>query len=196
MSWIAVAVGAGTAIVGGVQSNQERQRKKGIIGKAYAIGEQRLKLRQGDVRQSVQESLGARGLTQGGAGARDLASQTVSDLAHEQDLERQDLASRKAGSYSDVNAEGDAGIVGSVVRGAQTTFGLADALHQGGGTPGTPGAARAGGAGVMVDTPPPGSASAYPGSFGGIDPVDPLGRGAWKSAATTGGFNVFNEGAT
>lgn len=169
MSWVAVAVGLGTAAVGGVQANQERQRSKGVIGKAFGIASERLKLRQGDVRQDTGESLGARGLTQGGGG-RDLAAGTMTSLGKEQGLETADLNARKDSELSTVNANANAGIVGSVVRGIGTGVDLGNALH--------PGA----------------EANRYPGSFGGVDPVDPLGRGAWKSPGSTSGFNMFNKG--
>lgn len=189
MSWVAVAVAAGSAIVGGVQANQERQRKKGVIGNAFRVAEERQKLRQGDVRQTVGESLVARGLTQGGAGGRDLASQSAVDLAKEQELERKDLASRKSGDYSDINAEANSAMIASAVNGINAGVGLHGAMTAGSPTT-TP--STGAGKGVMVDTPPPGG-NKYPGSFADVDPVDPLGRGAWKGPATTGGFNVFNE---
>ena len=210
MSWVAVAVAAGSAVVGGVQANQERQRKKGVIGKAYDVAGQRLKLRQGDVRQGTAESLVARGLSTGSdvSGAaiprpaqpkgtvpglrsapHTLGEQQMADLGVEQSLEAKDLAERKGADYSAVNAEANSSMIAAAVNGIGAGVGLRGALQ--GGDARSP--VGAGGNGVMVDTPPPGGAVKYPGSFAGVDPVDPLGRGAWKSPATTGGFNVFNE---
>lgn len=53
-------------VAGAVQGNQNRQKAKGEIGRAYELGQKRLALRQGDVRQGTAESLVARGLAQGG----------------------------------------------------------------------------------------------------------------------------------
>lgn len=53
-------------IVSAVQGNQNRQRAKGEINKAYQLGQQRLTLRQGDQRRGQAESLVARGLSNGG----------------------------------------------------------------------------------------------------------------------------------
>lgn len=201
MSWVAVAVGLGSAAVGGVSANQERQRKKGIVGKAFGIAEQRQRLRQQDVRQSIGESLGARGLAAGGAvrdtgavsgvtpsvaGAHDLGGQQMADLAREQSLEVQDTAARKNSELSNVNAEANSSMIGAAVNGISTAVGLKSSLNESAAA-GTPGV----GSGVMVDSAPGGNR--YPGSYGGVDPVDPLGRGAWKSPATTGGFNKYNE---
>ena len=190
MSWIAVAVGVGSAVTGGVQANQERQRKKGVIGKAYDVAGQRLALRQGDVRQSLGESLTARGVApRSRPGApRDIGSQAMADLGVEQGLESRDLAERKGAEYSAVNAEANSAMIASAVNGISAGVNLHGAMAPGR----TPGGA-APGAGVMVDTPPPG-ATKYPGAFAGIDPVDPLGRGAWKSPGTVGGFNKYSEG--
>ena len=51
---------------GAIQGNQTRQKAKGEIGRAYTLGKKRLSLRQGDQRQSHGEGLVARGLAQGG----------------------------------------------------------------------------------------------------------------------------------
>lgn len=189
MSWVAIAVG--TSLVAGgagaVQSNQNRQKGKGVIGKAIDVAGQRLKLRQGDVRETNAESLAARGLTGGGMAGNDLASGTRANLATEQGLETKDLAARKDSELHGVNAAGDAGEVSSVASGIAGAF---DAYaNRPGAVAPLPGAAPAPrGPGVAVD----GSASKYPSAFEGIDPVDPLGRGAWKSADTTGGFTKFS----
>lgn len=53
-------------VAGAIQGNQQRQRAKQEINDAYAIGQERLRLRQGDVRQGTAEGLVARGLAQGG----------------------------------------------------------------------------------------------------------------------------------
>lgn len=54
------------SVVSAVQGNQNRQRAKGEITKAYTLGRQRLDLRQGDIRRTQAERLASRGLAQGG----------------------------------------------------------------------------------------------------------------------------------
>lgn len=71
------AIAAALNIVGGaargIQGNQDRQRAKGEIKKAYRLGQERLNLRQGDVRRGQAEGMQARGLTQGGIRLRPTA---------------------------------------------------------------------------------------------------------------------------
>lgn len=186
MSWVAVAVGVGTAATKGVQANQERQRQKGVIGKAFGIAGQRQKLAQTDVRTSQDESLGRRGLTQGGGvsdagpvglktpsvtGAHTLGEQANADLGREQSLEAQDLEAKRSASLSDINAAANEAEVGGVASGIGTGFELAGALHSNvtttPGNAGTPGAQFSG-------------EGAQP--YGGIDPNNPLNRGTWAGS--------------
>ncbi len=53
------------SVASGVQSNQNRQKAKSVINRAYELGRQRLTLRQGDQAQVNAERLGARGLAPG-----------------------------------------------------------------------------------------------------------------------------------
>ncbi len=53
--------------ISAIQGNQNRQRAKGEINKAYRIGRERLDLRQGDIRRTQGERLAAQGLAQGGS---------------------------------------------------------------------------------------------------------------------------------
>lgn len=144
MSWIAVAAGVGTAVAGGVQANQQRQRQKGIIGTAYGIAGKRQLIQQKDIRQETGESLGQRGLTQGGGvtdqgiaplstpsvgGAHTLGEQTNVDLTREQSLERQGLAADKSSAMSTINANANAAEVGAGIAGMNTGFGLYGSLH-------------------------------------------------------------------
>lgn len=200
-----------------IQANQERQRQKGIIGRAYGIARERQARRQQDVRQGTAESLGARGLTQGGgitaaapAGPRTaiaqgtpatfgrtphtLGEQIGVDNEREFSLERDDLNSREEMMRAGINREADAGIAGGITDGITGAISAYSGAQDPGGGSGSP-ITSAFGRGTMVDTPAKGVSSPYNG-WGGIDPIDPLGRGAWKSAATTGGFNVFNEGVS
>lgn len=189
---------AAAQAVGGIgkaiQANQERQRQKGIIGRAYGIARERLATRQGDIRQGTAEALTARGLTHTGGGRtpHDLGSQRVADTEHEFDLERRDLGSREEMARAGINQSANAAIAGGITEGLVGAAGTYDALHNPSASP----ISAAYGAGRMVDTPPAGAPSPYDNAWGGIDPIDPLGRGAWKSADTTGGFNKFNQEAT
>lgn len=73
ISGIALALKALPAVgqaVSAIQGNQNRQRAKGEINKAYRLGRERLDLRQGDIRRAQAERLGAQGLAQGGVRLR------------------------------------------------------------------------------------------------------------------------------
>lgn len=59
---IPIIGGIAEGIAGAVQANQRRQRAKGVLTKAYTMGQQRLNLSQEDERQSGAESLVRRGL--------------------------------------------------------------------------------------------------------------------------------------
>lgn len=211
---------AASAIGGGIKAigaNQERQRNKGIIGRAYGIARKRQATHHQDVRQGTAESLGARGLAQGGGVTaapavgprtavpkgtpisnayrpRTLGEQQQADNEGEFDLERQDLNSREEMAKAGINQQANAQIAGSVTEGVTGAIANYYGAQKIGGDDDASPIAAAYGKGTMVDTLPKGSSSSpYPSSFMGIDPVDPLGRGAWKSPNTTGGFNVFNE---
>ena len=214
---------AGASLLGGglkaVGANQDRQRNKGIIGRAYGIARKRQAVHHQDVRQGTAEGLVARGLAQGGGVTaapavgprtavpkgspisnafqpRTLGQQQQVDNENEFGLERDDLDSREEMAKAGINQQANAQIAGGVTEGV--TGAIANyygAQNPAGGDFGAGDAspiAAAYGKGTMVDTAPR-SSSPYPSSFMGIDPVDPLGRGAWKSPGTTGGFNVFNE---
>lgn len=57
-------LGAGADIIGG---NQQKQRQKGLIGQAYRQDAYQQQLRQANTRQSLNESLNARGVLSAGA---------------------------------------------------------------------------------------------------------------------------------
>lgn len=213
MSWIAVAVGVGSAVAGGVQANQNRQRSKGIIGTAYKLGQQRMNLGQLDTRQQVAEQSGARGLDNSGdvvtgsavgpgaspsvGGAHTLGQQQTVDLAREQTLEQTGLKNETEAQLSNVNEEANQSMINAGAAGVSTAFGLKGGLDAMKANPGSMPSGVTAGPALSGDQSTP-----YPGSFGGIDPVNPLGRGAWanpaaggstgaaKNATSTSDFNV------
>lgn len=193
MSWVAVAVGLGSATAGVVGANQTRQRQKGIIGKGYELGQQRLNLSQLDTRQRVAEQSGARGLDQGGdvttgpavgpgptpsvGGAHTLGAQQTSDLAREQTLEQESMLSEKNAELSNANETANQSMIGAV------TGGIGAAVN-------TKSALDAYSASKRMASSP------YPNSFGGIDPVNPLGRGTWASDSPAAGSTGSASGAS
>ncbi len=204
-----IAAGAGVvrAGVGMIQANQEKQRQKGIIGRAYKLGKQRLDLRQGDVRQNVTEGLLSRGLGQGGGvrmpdqgaapaltgsvgDARDLGSQAMADLSREQGLEAYGLEQEKNNAYSDTKAGYNSAVVNSIGAGINTAASVYGMGKDAGALSAMRTNPAAGvGQGVQVDAPPPGwNPTRYPGTYRGIDPINPAGR----SMATTADFNKFS----
>lgn len=222
MSWIAVGV-AGVSLIGGgakaVQANQAGQRNKGIIGKAYGLARQRQTEHQQDVRQGSAESLWARGLGQGGGAAvgvptrtavpktaagvspiaaayqpHSLGEQMGADNEREFGFEREDLNSREDMAKAGVSQQASAGVASGIADGVTGAVSSYNGVQKPAGLDSNAASpiASAYGKGVMVDTPPPVS-SPYTNSFGGIDPVDPLGRGAWSGGGTTGGFTAFNQ---
>lgn len=206
MSWIAVAVGGGSAIAGIVQTNANRQRQKGIIGKAYDTAQARMSISQTDTREQVGESAGQRGLTQTGSvtlgnpvgpgatpgvgGAHDLGGQQTLDLAREQTIEQSGLKNESAADLSNVNEEANQGMIGAAAGGVQTGFGVEGAMNEAA-------AMRTGAPGALAAIGNySGEASPYPNSFGGIDPVNPLGRGAWSTPAAGGSTGAAKGAAT
>lgn len=211
MSWILVA--GGVALAGGgasaITANQNRQKQKGVIGRAYDIAKQRQAIGQRDVRQSTAEGAGARGLAGAGdvnagsgngvaplttpsvGGAHTLGGQQGVDLAREQSLESQNLENEKAGTLADINAAANAQEVAGIAGGIEgaASAGVAAGTLKSGSTV-SPIAAAYGSstpAPVGPTTSPYGNSSAF-----GVDPVNPLGRGAWSAPSTTGGFNKFS----
>lgn len=203
---LAAAAGTARAGLGMYQSNQEKQRQKGIIGKAYKLGRERMNLRQGDVRNSVAENLGQRGLTQGGdvrdpgvgstpslttpvGGAHTLGGQQMADLAREQNLEAFGLKQERDRALSDTRAAASAGIVNSIASGIDTGVSVYGMGKDAGALSAMRSAPPAGiGQGVRVDAPPPGwTPTRYPGSYRGIDPINPVGR-----STATADFNKYS----
>lgn len=63
---VPIAAGIVRAGVGMFSANREKQRRRGLIGQAYANSATRLRTRQANVREGTMEALSARGLLQGG----------------------------------------------------------------------------------------------------------------------------------
>jgi hypothetical protein len=199
---IAAAIGTGLVRggLGALAARKESRRQKGFIRQAYDTGRQRLDLSQGDVRQSQAEGLLARGLGAGGSiglggpvapgavpsvsGAHDLAGQQVADQRREQALEQTSLRDQRDRALSDTKAATQQGYVNAAVSGIQSGL----SVYSGGKDL----AALSGGGGAAA-----GVAQGVPGTgvapWGGVDPVDPLGRGPW-SVPTTGQFNIYGRG--
>jgi len=120
------------------------------------------------------------------SGAYDLGSQQGSDLAREQQLEQTDLVRQKDAALAGNDAEYANTLVGSAAAGVAGAGDVANAY----GAMKAPGVTDAFGAGRLPegttapDTP-------YKNAFMGIDPVNPLERGAWARNAD---FNVYGRG--
>lgn len=199
-----LAAGAVRAGVGISQARKEGKRQKGIIGKAYTLGKTRQNLRQGDVRQSVAESSIQRGLAQGGtvqtgmasspllsssvAGAHDLGGQQTADLAREQNLESYSLLQDRDRALSDVKAGQNAATIASIGAGINTgaqVYGMGAGM--GSSAAAQPGASPAP-MSVGADNMPAGwNPSRTPGTFMGIDVLNPVGG----RAVATADFNKF-----
>ncbi len=216
MTWVLAAVTAAGAITSGVEANQTRQKAKGIIGNAYTLGRQRLNLKQGDTRESQAESLGARGLAQGGnvrdlgnvgpgaapsvGGAHDLGGQAGLDEQREQVLEQTGLSQQKDQSLAGVNAIADQSEVNAGITAAGAVAG--GIVNKPGpnlsGAPNasaTPASLGLGGSDVPA-VQPASTLSPYNSAWGGIDPINPTSRGAWAPSdanTSTGNFNKFGS---
>ncbi len=204
MSFALVAAGVAVAAggVGAVEANQNRQKQKGTQGTAYGIASKQLGLAQLGTRESTAENLVARGLTGGGdvtagtpasattpspAGARSLGGQVGSDLAVQQSLEVQNLKNANTAQLQQINAAADAAEVGSVAAGVG---GAARALGSPTGPVTPPAGPSASATPTSLGLPSSPAPGPYPASYGGIDPINPLGRGAWSGPNTSAGFNV------
>jgi len=225
----ALVVGGVRAGVGAIQANQRKQRQKGYISQSADISTKRLAREQRLARESEAESLGARGLLQGGSGAinaamvgdaagkkinvfgrsvelppsgpvsttgggTDLASSITTDTGQQMALERRDLSNKIRQAYRENKDQYTQALLGSVASGVETgasVYGAGknlSALKTGG----------VGGGGGLGGVDGPGTntnelLSAT--SFGGINPVDPLGdpSSAWNPA-NSGIHQMFGVG--
>jgi hypothetical protein len=193
-----IAAGSGIlrAGVGAIRANQEKQRQRGIIGRAYDKGRERLDLHQGDVRQSVGEGLIARGLAGGGAvrdtgrvqpgaastvtGAHDLGGQAVADLQREQGIEQTGLRDQRDDALRDVKHEYHGQLISSLMSGVQTAVNAYSGASALGAGKALGGVSSPGGAPSIAGGAADFDAGGMPG-WGGIDVVNPLGRGAWAT---------------
>ena len=204
-------------------ANQGRQKNKGIIGKAYALGRQRLNLSQQDTRESQAESLGARGLAQGGnvrdmgpvsptmgpkgeagaapvsvGGAHDLGGQATLDEQREQQLEQTGLSNQAQSAYAANDANANTSELNSAIAAGgdiASAFANKPAPNVSGGPSASATPASLGLGGSSVPAPQMAS-SPYGNAWGGIDPINPTARGAWSGATTsTSDFNKYGGGS-
>lgn len=185
------ALQVGGGIAGMVQGNQRRQQQKGFVDRAYKVGRDRLGLRQGDQRRSQTESLIARGL---GTGLRIKRGPELSS-PFSPDAGRGEIVRTQRGSR----------LRRPSTLGEQQQFDLQreqqleqDALKE------TRDATRSGiDAGYnqqlvgQIGNTIAGGIQGYQtgqmyNAYKGIDPVDPLGRGAWANKAVDE-LNVFTR---
>jgi len=209
MTWILVAAAA--ALVGGgaeaVTANQNRQKQKGVIGKAYDTASSQLALGQKNTREDTAEETVQRGLAGGGdvtagapassttpsaGGARTLGGQVGKDLGVQQSLEKQNLSNMNEAQLAEVNAQGNAGEVAGAANGISGALGALSTPRIPAGTTTPPPATSPIAAAYGVPTGAPGpTSSPYSNTYNGIDPVNPLGRGSWAKGGSTSDFNVF-----
>jgi hypothetical protein len=193
-------VGVASGVAGAVGANQTRQRSKGIISNAYKTGQERLGLSQLDTRQQVAEQSGGRGLTGGGdvtsgtavgpgetvgvGGAHTLGGQQTLDLRREQALEQTGMKNQEQAELSGVNETANQSMINAGAAGIGAGVNAMEAgstLNAMKANPASLPSGVSAGAALSGDQSTP-----YPGSFRGIDPVNPLGRGAWANPAAGG----------
>ena len=193
----------GGALASGIQNNQQKQKQKGVIGRAYKLGKERLGTRQGDQRQAQAESIGSRGL--GGGGIR-VASAVAPMQRPKMAATGKGLPLLSPGGMAPIPGTGNprASVTGARTLGQQQQADMGreqqyeqDALLE------QKNAALAGlnadAAASLVGTVGQGIGGAIQGyqtgttynAYKGIDPVNPLGRGAW--APTAGTNTIYNE---
>ena len=207
---ILAAIQAAGGIGGAIQGNQRRQQQKGEIGRAYKLGQQRLALRQGDVRQGTGESLVARGLAQGGnvrvgRGAVPLNTREVEHAKMLNTAGRRFTGAK--GNLAPVPAVVPiAAVTGARDLGGQVRADLGreqqleqNALKQqrdsalaGANADAT--GALIGGIGQAVAGGIQGyqTGTMYANAFGNIDPVRPLERGAWAQPSVDA-LNIYSQ---
>ena len=199
---ILAALGVAKGVAGGIQANQTRQRSKGLINEAYATGQTRMAGAQRDERQGLAESLGARGLSQGGmvtadpvrpnvatgrrtavpndgtgplwlGGATNLGQQDTLTQRGEQALESTQMRQQRDQALAGVNANATATMVGSAAGGVAGAF---QGYQAGKNYEATRAKSLA-------------STSAF-----GVDPVNPLGGpgSAWNQRSVDQ-FNIYNN---
>lgn len=176
---VLAALGAGRAIVGGIQANQEKQRRKGFIEANYRLAKEKLNTNQSLVRQSTQESLAARGLIAGAMKGGTLGNQVTTDTEHQLELERQDLENNKTQALSDNRAAYASALSSSIGAGINTAVSAYGASQDM--------AAARGASPVKAAMRVSGGPGEMPPAFGGVDPVDPLGHpsSSWYSGGKT-----------
>ncbi len=147
MSWVAVAIGGGTALTKGIQANQSKQRQKGYIEDSYRRASQGLDIAQRGARESGAESLNARGLAQDGSvtaspihtamigglmkslsNPNTIGGQVQSDAGVQMGLERQDLDTQHTRAQRENKVEYENALLGAGVSGVETGIGVHGAI--------------------------------------------------------------------
>jgi hypothetical protein len=200
---IAAALGAVRAGVGMAGARKEANRQRNMIHSAYARGQQRLGVKQQDVRQQEGESLIARGLAGGGdvhdsgpvgagadlgvGGARTLGGQQLTDLHREQGLEQNELLAQRDNALSDVGAQGTQNTINAIGSGISTAMSVYGAGQELGAarTAGAPGPAPA-------PTPAPGTGIGTIRGAYGLDPI--TARPQWLPPSETGHGTAMGDG--
>lgn len=191
----AAGIGLARAGLGAAQAITGAKKQKRLIRDAYGRGRERLDTNQGDARQSMGEGIIARGLAVGGGvrdlgavapgapvdvtQARTLGAAQMLEQRREQGIAQTDLRTERDNALQDTSSARTQGIIGSLFSGAQTAM---DVYSGGKALQTMRGMGSAAGSYRPADPRP----------WGNIDPVDPLGRGAWaEGAGTVGEFNIF-----
>lgn len=197
---ILAGLGVAGQVAGGVQANQQRQNAKGVIDQTYRLGRQRLGVRQQDVRRTQAEGIVARGLAGGGARIR------TAPIAPEGEGGRAPLRSGiRMGNAPAVAGVPALPVTGARTLGQQQQVDMAreqqleqNALLE------QRNAARAGVeagyAQSLAGTIGGAVASGIQGyqtgqafnAFRGIDPIDPLRRGAWAQPQVDA-LNIYSQ---
>lgn len=196
MSWVAAAVGSASAIYGAVNANQKKQRDKGYIDASYRNASEGLDTRQTLARQNAAESLNQRGILgpqspiqramMPGASPTSLGDQVQADNEKQFGLERRDLDQQHDQASHENRAAYTDALVGSVMSGASTAAGVYGAKQDAGMYRGASPIQKA-----MMPSQRGVDDVRVPGAFG-IDPVDPLGRGAWAPLRLGTGQPVYD----
>lgn len=210
------ALQVGGQIAGAIQGNQQRQAQKGFVDRAYTLGRKRLDARQGDQRASQAEGLIARGLAGGGLrtsrtpirfegeGGREAGNVPPAIQQAYKRLTGRDYPVERT-AVTAVEGAPAVSVAGARTLGEQQQMDLMreqqleqNALRE------TRDSARAGVNAAynqqlvgQVGNAIAGGIQGYQtgqiyNAYRGIDPVDPLGRGAWSNRAVDE-LNVFER---
>ena len=212
------ALQVGKGVYDAVNANQQYKKQKGYLDAAYKSGQQRLGVRQGDVRESETESLDRRGLGTGsnvpfqaamssggvpvqtsGVAPTTLGTQGQSDLAKEFSIQSNDLTQQYNQAVNAAKAGRDNAEIGSIesgIGGAVDAYGLGKiSSAMGSGAGGLPAGVTQSSSGVDSPAPSFGHQLAAA-SYMGIHPTDPLGHpgSAWHTPGLSSGGSARQTG--